>query len=591
MGGGTSRSKLLKMFNAPARMLAFVYLPPLALACFIVAGTIAAHAAEPNPEFRFRVSFPTGVSSSHVYGRVLLLLSTNDATEPRFQVHESGVESQQVFGTDVNAWNPRRPVIVDGSAAGYPVVHLSQVPPGFYYVQAVFNRYTTFHRADGHVVHLPMDEGEGQQWNTKPGNLISKPERVWVAPSTNTFIAITLTEKIPPIPEPRSKKWVKFVRIESPMLTKFWGRPMYLGAFVLLPPGWHFHPDAHYPLLVHEGHFPSHFSGFSTAPPPPGWTGMRKLRAEAAYRFYLEWRSGSLPHMLIVEIRHANPYGDDSYAVNSENIGPYGDAITNELIPYIEKKFRGIGQGWARATYGASTGGWEALASQIFHPDFYNGTWASCPDPVDFRQFQLVNIYSDKYALWTMGPWTRLPRGEMRQTDGVILTTMEDEQHRTNAIGSHGRSGLSMDLWQAVYSPVGSNGYPQPIWNPQTGLIDHGVADYWRDHYDLRSILQRNWKTLGPKLTGKIHIYVGTADTYYLNLAVKLLQNFMANTSDPHDAGDFHYGIGQPHGYTGDPGVPAAVGALTVTQRTLKKAQAWMLKTAPPGADTTSWRY
>lgn len=564
----------------------------LSTPAFAAPQSVVPAAAQPrSSSLRFEISFPQSVSAAPLDGRVFLLLSTNNAAEPRFQVRESGVNSQQDFGVDVDGLAPGHAAIIDASALGYPTPSLSQIPAGEYYVQGLLSRYTTFHRADGHTVKMPMDEGEGQHWESKPDNLYSAPERIHIDPVAGGVVRISLTNVIPPIEPPKDTQWVKHLRIQSELLTKFWGRPMYLGAIVLLPAGWDSHPEAHYPLLVNQGHFEYDYSPFAFDPPAPNLTGFAKTHAEYAYKFYQDWTSGRLPHMLILVIQHANPYYDDSYAVNSANVGPYGDAITQELIPYVEKQFRGIGQGWARATYGGSTGGWEALASQVFYPEFYNGTFAFCPDPVDFRKYQLVNIYEDKLALWTEGVWTKLPRGEMRETDETILTTMENEQRHTNVSGTLGRSGEQMDIWQAVWGPVGPDGYVKPIWDQYTGVIDHQVAEYWRDHYDLRYILDRDWKILGPKLVGKIHVFVGTRDTYYLDLAVKLLQQSLETTNNPYYAGSFDYGPDQPHCYTGEPELPARLGSLTATQRVMQQSAAWMLKTAPAGADVTSWRY
>ena len=219
--------------------------------------------------------------------------------------------------------------------------------------------------------------------------------------------------------------------------------------------------------------------------------------------------------MIIIEIQHANPYYDDSYAVNSANLGPYGDAITYELVPFIEKQFRGIGKGWARFMYGGSTGGWEALAAQIFYPDEYNGAWGACPDPIDFRAYTVVNIYEHKNAYYAEAPWKQMPRPGKRNYLGELAATIEEMNHMELALGTNSRSGGQWDIWQAVYSPVGKDGYPKPIWDKLTGKIDHSVAEYWREHYDLGHILKRDWKKLGPKLEGKLHIYVGEADNYY----------------------------------------------------------------------------
>jgi len=542
---------------------------------------------------RFEISFSRELSQTPLDGRVFLLVSTEASREPRFQVSASP-DTQQFFGVHVDSLAPDAPAVVDDKVLGYPLDSIAQIPAGDYYLQALLNIYETFHRADGHVVKLPMDQGEGQRWNRKPGNLYSVPQRIHLDPAVGGVVHIRLTQKVPPIEPPQDTKSIKHLRIQSDLLTKFWGRPMHLGAIVLLPEGWEEHPNAHYPLMVYQGHFTHDFATpveFRSTPPTPDLKGYDRTRAEYGYKFYQDWTSGRLPRMLILVIQHANPYYDDSYAVNSDNVGPYGDAITRELIPYVEQKFRGIGQGWARVLYGGSTGGWEAMGMQVFYPDFFNGAWCFCPDPVDFRAYQLVNVYADKNALWLEGPWSRVTRPEERKTDGTVITTMDRENRRELVLGTHGRSTDQFGIWQAVFSPVGPDGYPKPIWDPYTGVIDREVAAYWREHYDLRYILQRDWKTLGPKLVGKLHVTVGDTDTYYLENAVRLLQKFLEGTNNPYYAGDFEYGPQMPHCYSGDPHVPVSISRLTINQRIMPAMAEWMEKTAPPGADLTSWKY
>jgi hypothetical protein len=540
---------------------------------------------------RFEITFSPELSANPVDGRVYLLISTDGNQEPRFQVREEEAESQQIFGVDVNALAPGQGAAIGDDTLGYPARSLRDIPAGDYYVQGLLNRYTTFERADGHRVKLPMDEGEGQHWNSKPGNFYSKPQHIHIDPASSDTIRIQLTETIPPVEPVRDTQWVKHIRIQSQVLTRFWGRPMFLGGIVVLPQGWDTHLSAHYPLLVNQGHFPRDFSGFRMEPPSADVSGSARERAESMYQFYQDWSTGKLPHMLILLIQHANPYYDDSYAVNSANVGPYGDAINQELIPYVEKEFRGIGQGWARGVFGGSTGGWETLATQVFYPDDYNGAWTFCPDPVDFHAYQAVNIYDDKNAFRKQGPFGRVPLPDMRGTDGLPEAMMEGDDRWELVLGTHGRSGEQWAIWQAVFSPVGIDGYPKPIWDPETGVIDHDVVAYWREHYDLTAILQRDWKTLGPKLVGKIHVAVGTRDTYYLDNAVRLLQKSLEATNDPHYTGDFDYGPDQPHCYTGVPALSAREGSLTATRRVMDAAADWMVKTAPQGADVKSWRY
>jgi hypothetical protein len=539
---------------------------------------------------RFEISFPATQSATSLDGRMLLAISKEEKPEPRFLIDEAEARSQQLFGIDVDGLKPGAPAVIDSSALGYPVRSLDQLPAGDYYVQAVLNIYETFRRADGHTIKLPPDRGEGQQWTRKPGNLYSKSQKIHVDPASATPIRISLTEKIPPLEPPKDTKYIKHLRIESKLLSEFWGRPMYLGAIVVLPEGFDEHPQAHYPLLVEEGHFPSDFNSFRTQPPAPDAKGGARARQQNQYRLFQDWTSGRLPHVLMLLIQHANPYYDDSYAVNSANVGPYGDAIVKELIPEIERQFRGIGQGWARGQFGGSTGGWEVLAQQVFYPDEYNWTYCMCPDPIDFHAYQIVNIYDDKNAYWQDGPFGRVPRPEMRNTKGLVSAEMEPAVRREEVIGTKGRSAEQFAIWQAVFSPVGPGGYPKPIWDFATGVIDKDVAKYWQEHYDLDYIMQRDWATLAPKLAGKLHLTVGDMDTWYLNNAVHMFQDFHDSPKNPYRVAEFEYGYMQPHCYAGGNGLPPAERNATFLQRMLTLFAERVEKTAPKDADM-SWKY
>lgn len=555
---------------------------------------------EPQANLRFAVSFPNERSATALDGRLLLLVSKNDEREPRFQINED-LNTQQVFGIDVDGMKPDAEAIVDASAFGYPLRSISQLPPGEYWVQALLHRYETFKRSDGHTVKLPMDRGEGQQWSRAPGNIYSKPQKLAIDPRKAETIKLKLDQEIPPIVPPKDTRYIKHVKIQSKLLSDFWGRPMHLGANVLLPEGFDSHPNARYPLVIFHGHFPADFGGFRETPPDPNLkpdyserfklAGYNKIVQEHAYNFYKEWTGPNFPRMIIIEIQHANPYYDDSYAVNSANLGPYGDAITYELVPFIEKQFRGIGKGWARFMYGGSTGGWEALAAQIFYPDEYNGAWGACPDPIDFRAYTVVNIYEHKNAYYAESPWKKTPRPGKRNYLGELAATTEDENHMELALGTKSRSGGQFDIWEAVYSPVGADGYPKPIWNKLTGEIDHSVAAYWREHYDLGHILKRDWAKLGPKLEGKLHIYVGEADNYFLNNAVYLVEDFLKTTKNPHYNGEVDYEPRAEHCWNGDHTRPNAISRLRYHQFYAPKIVERILKSAPPGADVTSWRY
>ncbi len=551
----------------------------------------------------FTVQFPASRSAKPVDGRLLLLLSNDPGDEPRNQIDDTP-KSQMVFGITVDAWKPGSFLSIGSTAAGYPRASLKDVPAGDYTVQAVLNIYETFHRSDGKTVKLAPDRGEGQHWNLAPGNLMSKPRRIHVGPSAPA-VAISLDEVIPQIKAVPDTKYLRHIKIQSELLTKFWGRPVELSAIVMVPEGFDTHPSAHYPLVIAHDHFVSSLNDFRETPPDdnlkPDYSerfhlaGYNRIQQQEAYKNYQQWIAPGTPRMLIVKLQHANPFYDDSYAVNSANLGPYGDAIENELVPAIEKQFRGLAQGWARFMYGGSTGGWESLAVQMFYPDHYNGAYAACPDPVDFHAFMTVDLYKQDNMFWLPGANKKIEQPSMRNYLGHTLMSMRDNIAYEAALGDHGRSGEQFDIWQAVYSPMGNDGYPQPIFDKRTGAIDHSTAEYWREHYDLNAILQRDWAALGPKLQGKLHLYVGSEDTYFLNNAVYLMEDFLKLTGTPGHgvsyAGEVNYGPRAEHCWNGDPNQPNWYSRLHYNQMYLPQIMDRIQKTAPVGADLVSWRY
>ena len=358
-------------------------------------------------------------------------------------------------------------MVINDDAFGWPAAHLSAIPTGDYLVQAVLNRYETFHLADGRVLKLPPDKGEGQQWAHQAR------QSVFDAASAAPRRVASGEDRADSRPANRGRRrrktdteFVRHIRIRSELLSRFWGRDVFLGAHVLVPKGFDAHPQARYPLMVFHGHYPDDISGFRTTPPDPNLkpdyserfhlAGYNRIQQQEAYAFYQKWISADFPRFLVVEIEHANPYYDDSYAVNSANLGPYGDAINKELIPEIERRFRGIGAGWARFTYGGSTGGWEALATQVFYPDMYNGAFAACPDPIDFRAYTIINLYKDTNAYILKGEASTVERPAFRNYLGEIFATQRDANYMELAQGDHSRSGGQYDIWQAVFGPVGA---------------------------------------------------------------------------------------------------------------------------------------
>lgn len=546
---------------------------------------------------RFEIDYSNEFQDSGYDGRVLLMISDNNKAEPRFQINDSH-NTQMIFGIDVESWNANEKITIDAEAIGYPIKSINEIVEGEYYVQAFLHKYETFNLSTGYTVKLPMDQGEGQKWNISPKNLYSTPKKITISKSST--INITLDNEIPPIEPAKDSEFIKHVRIKSDMLSKFWGRDMYLQANVLVPHGFDKESRTRYPLMIFHGHFPNTFRGFrTTAPTAPkedtiynsrfGITGYKYIQEKEAFDLYKKWISDDFPRFLAIEIQHQNPYYDDSYAVNSENIGPYGDAITYELIPHVEKLFNGVGKPWGRFLYGGSTGGWESLAAQVMYPKEYNGCFAACPDPIDFRAFTVVNIYEDDNAYYHEGSHRKTLRAGMRDGKGIIKNHLIQINQRESVLGSKGRSGDQWDIWQAVYSPSGEDGYPKPIWDRESGKIDKEVAQYWKENYDLSYIMRRDWNKIGKDLEGKIHIYCGDMDNYYLNNAVVLTEEFLESTTEPYYNGEVDYGDMAEHCWNGDHENPNHISRLRYNTMYIPKIRDRLKKTAPKNHNLKNW--
>ncbi len=490
-----------------------------------------------------------------VIGRAYVILTSDGETEPREQV---GVRGVPFWGMEVRGLDGGEEVrLVPGGdgVIGHPLADFSTVPPGDYTVQAFLNVFTTFNRADGHVVEMHLNSGAGQSPWRAPGNAKSEPRQVRIGAGGGT-IPIEISQVIPPthpVPDggtlqqgnpPDRGDFVRFVKIRSDALSTFWGQDMYIGANVLLPTDYMRNPNRRYPVLYLTGHFPGDRAPYGYSDEPE--------EERSRYAGFSEfWRSRNSPKMILVSVRDANPYYDTGHSVNTANVGPYGDAFTQELIPFLEQEFPIIPEPWARVLAGGSTGGWEALAIQILNSEFFGGTWGWCPDPVDFHWYQIVNVYEDDNAYEDRNKWTSVERPNNRRPDGRIISTIRQEMGYERAIGPNGRSGGQWAIWEALFSPVGPDGYAAPIWDRVTGEIDHEVAVYWREHWDLTHHLVNNWSNLGRHLTGKIHVATGDMDSYYLNNAVELMEEALANLADPAPRASFEYGRKKPHCWIG----------------------------------------
>jgi len=521
---------------------------------------------------RFEIRVPRSVRSEPLTGRVYVIIGTDSAREPRLLVGRVGAP---LFGRDVERLAPDAPAVIDGMTLGTPVFDMADVPAGDYWVQPFVNVYSEFRRADGHVVWMHDDQWEGQNWPRSPGNIYGAPQRVHFDPKGATVVRLVADKVIPPLAMAADNEFVQRFKFQSPSLTKFWGRPIYLGATVLLPRDYKTSTIS-YPVNYIQGHF-SLAAPYAFDAPAEG------ARGSSGRAFHDAWMADDFPRVIAVTFQHPTPYFDDSYAVNSVNGGPYGDAIMNELIPELEKRYRTIKEPWARWLSGGSTGGWEALALQIFHPDFFGGTWAYCPDPVTFTDVEGVNMYKDANAFYkNYSQWQLTPTVNSREVNGEIRQTAQQRYWMELVNGTHGRSGTGQqDIWQAVFGPIGPDGYFKPAVDSRTGVIDHTVTDYWRDNYDLLNYLKHNWSTVGPKLVDKLHVYVGNMDSFFLDRATRELEAWMKTTTNPHYEGYFVYGDQKPHCWSG-PGTSA--------DRLREMAQ-FGLRKMPPGTTTPWWKY
>jgi hypothetical protein len=544
----------------------------------------------------FALTFPAAAHAQPVTGRAYVIISRDSDPEPRLEAG-SVVQTVPFFGADVSELKPGTAAIIGDTTLGYPIAHLRDLPAGDYYVQGLLNVYTQVRRSDGKTIWVHWDQGEGQRFNRSPGNLYSVVQRVHLDPKAGYEVTLSLANVIPAIPPPVDTKWVKHVKIASTLLSKFWGQPVYLGATVLLPQGYDTHRAVRYPVIYEQGHFgldpPLEFSPERTPLPPGVATLLKRYNLETGYDLAQSWSAPSFPRMIAVTFQHPTPYFDDSYAVNSANNGPYGDAILTELIPYLETHFRMIRRSYARVLTGGSTGGWESLALQVFHPDFFGGTWTLYPDPVDFHHYDLVNAYDDTNAfvltvdhpgafLEPKTEWLHPERPIMRANDGQLLLTVRQFSQLEEVLGTHGRAGEQLAAWEAVYGPVGADGYPKSLWDKRTGHIDHAVAQYMKDHgYDLRAYLERNWTRIGRTLVDKIHVDVGDMDNFYLNLAVYDLDAFLSVTKHPAARATFRYGRPEKgHGWQ-----------HTSRAGLVREMAAFIAHHAPRGENTRAWQY
>ena len=446
-------------------------------------------------------------------GRLHLIFSKSADREPRNYSAWPTKNVEPLFSADLENIPSGKAIQMNFKGAGFPHSSLNELPAGKWFVQVIYDTDAFDSRINS------------------PGNFYSEVQKVEIDFLSSKVISFDLSQQLPPEALPMEQEHLKFVKMPSALLTDFWQHDMYLRAGVILPKDYYSKPEQEFPVVFSVG----------------GYHG-RYDRAERTFNnkdFQAYWFGDEAPNMVLVFLDGEAPLGD-SYQIDSANNGPYGQATWTELLPHLTKQFRLIDSGETRFTTGCSTGGWVSLALQLYYPDTFNGAWSFSADGVDFRYFQLVDIYNDENAFINEHG---VERPSFRAKDGEIIFSIQREIKMENTLGRNGSfafSGGQWGGWNAVYGPRLENGEPSVLWDPITGKIDKDVASAW-SRYDLRKYTEDNWADLGPKIAGKLHIWMGDMDNFYLNNAMKLYEEMLSQQTQPSSDAEFTWVDGAGH--------------------------------------------
>jgi len=430
-------------------------------------------------------------------GRLLIYISGVDGVEPRNSSAFNG--NGFVFGKNIKNWNKNETKNFNGNEGWTKTGNwnFNSIPHGNYNIQLVWSQ-----------------NGNSESQINSPGNLYT--ESIKINTKIKQEITISLS-KIIPERKLVQHDLVAFFSMKSDVLSKWWNTPMNVKASVLLTSGYSKNPNKKYPIRYNVAGY-----------------GGRYTRVNGLVdnkEFISWWKSDEAPQIITVFLDGEGPFGD-SYQLDSDNSGPYGEMVINELIPKIEKQYRATGSSKTRFVDGCSTGGWVSLALQLFYPEKFNGCWSYSPDPVSFNKMQLVDIYKDENAFYNNRMYLRPSK---RNINGDPQFSIKEEIFYENVNGvsnTYTTSGGQWSAWNALYSPKGKDGLPKPIFDPVNGAIDKQVAEHWKKH-DLLLYTKANWAELGPKVNRKIHIWMGDMDNYYLNNAMRDFDEYLKSTTNP----------------------------------------------------------
>ncbi|WP_430389292.1 alpha/beta hydrolase [Dyella sp. 20L07] len=466
----------------------------LCLGLTVIAG--CSHSEAPVASNRFHVD--TAVPGNEaVSGRLLVFAEGAKAAE-------AGAKDGKVDEVDINPLAPDQVSVaarevsrlvaghgveIDTEAHAYPAAFAS-LPPGDYYVQAVLDTNHSYNytgRGAGDLisdvvkVHLPASSAP-----TLTLTKVVPADEAWtLSPAAPQAVRDAL---------PEARRHTENLDFVSPALSAFWGRPIHMRGFVLTPPGYDAKGSTTYPVVYFTHGFGGGLDHF-----PSGITNT-----------WLAMSKGEMPPMIWVYLDESSPTGTHEFA-DSVNNGPWGKALTEELIPQLESTYRMDAKVSSRFLNGHSSGGWATLWLQTRYPKVFGGTWSTSPDPSDFHDFTGIDLYAANANVYRKVDGTAYP---LIRDKGKVVATFEQFALLERALGSYGGQIASFE-W--VFSPRGQDGKPLPMFDRDTGKVDASVVAYWRDHYDIAYRLQTQWPELKPDLDGKIHLIVGTADTFYLD--------------------------------------------------------------------------
>jgi hypothetical protein len=444
--------------------LAAVLLAAFGFACEVAAAAEA---------WTFRLRLADTLRTEPYSGRVYVFLSRRQA-EPR--LGPGWFNPEPFLSLDVSDWRPDEPLDVTPSAAAvltFPRTFPEELTG--YRAQAVA-RFNAWERNIG----------------TGPGNAFSSTVALDAGAKTVEFV---LKQTVPERPFVESD-WSRLLDVRSMLLSEFHGRDVHLRAAVTLPASYRDQPDRRYPVIFEvPGFGGTHHAGRRSGPV--------NERNEGGVEF------------LRVLLDPSSPLGHHVFA-DSANNGPAGQSLVTELIPEFDRQYRTIAEPGARFLTGHSSGGWSSLWLQVTYPDVFGGVWSISPDPVDFRDFQRINLYRAGENMFVDPAGSRRP---LARRGGQVLIWYDDFSWMEHVLGPGGQ----LHSFEAVFSPRGRDGKPRPVWDRHTGAVDAEAARTW-EQYDVRIVLERNWESLGPRLAGRLHVFMGDQDTFYLDGATALLK-------------------------------------------------------------------